>query len=186
MAKAASGPMAEAFRRGCALAGSKIDVELMISVFKRLGESKPPKPKKKSDLNLPRNKGPSVPEEVSVDTVVAEYKKGMETREHRVASTRDRAKLANYVRLGVGLAPEVLTARMRQREEMRARQGEPRRLTWTETWKRWVEEDEIVHFRYFGSWPAFLVYYCSLFVLFSSLALWKIFTDWMYNVKYVV
>ena len=51
LAKAAT--FEEAYRRACALAQSKIDVELMIAVFKSLGETpKRPKPKKKNGLQI--------------------------------------------------------------------------------------------------------------------------------------
>ena len=187
LAKAATDPMAEAFRRACALSQSKIDVELMIAVFTSLGESKTserPKPKKKNGLNRPRNGVPSDPDKVSEDTVVSEYIKRMATRENRAASTSKRASLADYVRQGIDLTPEWQEAEMRQREARRAlRRGPPREnMSWRESWNYWVERDRIVDLGSLGRWPAFVLYGMCIFIIFAWIPTWKMLSDWLNDV----
>ena len=165
---AASEPNAEAFRRAIRASNSKIDAEVMISVFRSLGNA--------YESNLRKRRVVSEPGEVSVDAVVAEYAKGMLERNR----TRTKRTLADYVELGAGLTSKMLDAeKMKKEEEEALDKGRYEgAFSLVKKWRRLVESEEIVTIYPFpGKVPPFVAFYSAIFVGIILMLAWKTISD---------
>ena len=168
LSSAASEPNAEAFRRAIRASNSKIDAELMIGVFRSLGNA--------HESNLRKRRGVSRPGEVSVDAVVAEYAKGMLERNR----TRTRRTLADYVELGAGLTSEMLDAeKMKKEEEEALEKGRHEgAFSLVKKWRRLVESEEMVTIYPFpGKVPPFVAFYSAIIVGIILMLAWKTISD---------
>ena len=166
LSSAASEPNAEAFRRAIRASNSKIDAELMIGVFRSLGNA--------HESNLRKRRGVS---EVSVDAVVAEYAKGMLERNR----TRTRRTLADYVELGAGLTSEMLDAEKMKKEEEEEALEKGRHegaFSLVKKWRRLVESEEMVTIYPFpGKVPPFVAFYSAIIVGIILMLAWKTISD---------
>ena len=174
LTSAASGTNAEAFSRAIRASNSKIDAQLMISVFRSLGHSKD---STMGRFNLRKRGGSSTLGEVSVDDVVAEYAKRMLERKRRLTARRT---LADYVELGADLTPEVLDAKKTKGDEMEARRKSRREgaaFSLVQRWRLWVEDEEWVHIYPFGKMPAFVAFYSAIVLGIIAMCAWKTIAD---------
>ena len=168
LSSAVTEPNAEAFRRAIRASNSKIDAELMISVFRSFGNA--------HESNLRKRRGVPEPGEVSVDAVVAEYAKGMLERNR----TRTRRTLADYVELGAGLTSEMLDAEKMKKEEEEALEKGRYEGTFSlaKKWRRLVESEEMVTIYPFpGKLPPFVAFYSAIIVGIILMLAWKTISD---------
>ena len=172
LSSAASEINAEAFRRAIRASNSKIDAELMISVFRSLGNSR----ESMGQINMRKRRGVSNSGQVSVDAVVAEYAKGMLERKRKATKART---LADFVELGADLTTEVLDAEKKRNDEIEAeRKGwKEGARTLMQKWKYWVEKEEEVDIYPFGKMPAFVAFYSAIVVGIILMCAWKTIAD---------